>query len=202
MPESNNERIASDEVREDKELGSRKERAKYDVIDALRNANYISVLFGWLAAVGVAIILALVLAGFFAAGPDENFSQASRESWQRAGVVGTMFLSFLAGGYVAGRMAGSSGIKHGVLVPLFSLVLTLTLLLFGLVVGVSLTDNLSGSTLPRVPDELQQSLDTIFSASGILAMVFAPFVGGIFGGAWGARTSNAKPDHESGDRQD
>ena len=76
--------------------------------------------------------------------------------------------------------------------PLVSLVITIVLAILGGLVGVSLIDNLSGVTLPGLPDEAPQNLGTIFTLSGILALLF-PFLGGAIGGSWGARTGRRRP---------
>jgi uncharacterized RDD family membrane protein YckC len=94
-------------------------------------------------------------------------------------------------------MASRSGIKHGLLVPLLALVITVVLAIIGAAVGTSFIDQLSGVTLPgpagqaaqQVP---QQGLGTILSASGILALLF-PFIGGALGGARGARVGQRRP---------
>jgi hypothetical protein len=78
------------------------------------------------------------------------------------------------------------------LVPLLSLVITIVLAIVGALVGISLIDNLSGVTLPGIPDDAPQNLGTIFTLSGVLALLF-PFLGGATGGAWGARTGHQRP---------
>jgi MFS family permease len=136
---------------------------------------------------GAALVLSGIVSGFIAAGFERDGSDTNVvRGWERASLVATVFFAFLIGGYVAGRMAGRSGVKHGLMVPLLALAITLLLTLFGVLVGASLVDNLSGVTLPELPRGTQQSLDAVFSASGIVALVFVPFVGGAFGGAWGA----------------
>ena len=172
---------------------SLREERKNNVVDAFLTANYTSVLFGWLAMMGAALVLSSIASGFVAAGFDQDGSDTNAvRSWERAGFLATVFIAFLVGGYVAGRMAGRSGVRHGLMVPLLALAATLALVLFGLVIGVSLVENLSGVTLPELPSETRQSLASIFSASGVLALILIPFVGGAFGGAWGARTERQK----------
>jgi uncharacterized membrane protein YdcZ (DUF606 family) len=104
----------------------------------------------------------------------------------------TLLLAFLIGGYAAGRLASRQGAKHGLLVPLLSLAITLILAILGGLVGVSLIDNLSGVTLPGLPEDAPQNLGTIFTVSGILALLL-PFIGGAIGGGWGARTGRRRP---------
>jgi hypothetical protein len=95
-------------------------------------------------------------------------------------------------------MASRSGLKHGVLVALLALVVTLVLAIIGGVLGVSFIDQLSGVTLPQGAQQSaqqappEQGLGTILSVSGILALLF-PFIGGALGGQWGARTGSRRP---------
>ena len=88
--------------------------------------------------------------------------------------------------------------KHGLLVPLLALLVTLVLAIVGAVLGASFIDQLAGVTLPgpmqNAAQGIQQTqnLGTILSISGILALL-VPFVGGAIGGAWGARTGRDRP---------
>jgi uncharacterized protein YacL len=166
----------------------------------------VSVVLGWLAALGASLILSgfvgAVVGGILGA---VGVGQQGATSGGIAGLVGvlvTLLLAFLIGGYVAGRMASRSGIKHGLLVPLLALVVTLVLAIVGAVVGASFIDQLAGVTLPGPMQNAAQgatqavgqpqNLGTILSVSGILALL-APFVGGAIGGAWGAKTGRARP---------
>ena len=167
----------------------RAEHKKGDSSSVWSGVRWGSVVYGWLAALGAGLILSGIVSGFFAASFGGG-DQIGGEGLERMGLLLTVFLAFLVGGYVAGRMAGRSGVKHGLLVPLLALVITVILMLFGLVVGVSFLDNLSGVTLPEVPKDARRGLESVFSPSGILALFCVPFVGGAFGGAWGARTDS------------
>ena len=95
-------------------------------------------------------------------------------------------------------MASRSGLKHGLLVPLLALVVTLVLAIIGGLLGISFIDQLSGVTLPQDAQQSaqqaaqQQGLGTILSVSGVLALLF-PFIGGAIGGLWGARTGIRRP---------
>jgi hypothetical protein len=93
-------------------------------------------------------------------------------------------------------MASRSGLKHGLLVALVALVVTVILAIIGGALGLGFLDQLSGITLPapatnaakQVP---QQGLNVILSVSGILALLF-PFIGGALGGAKGASTGRRR----------
>ena len=94
-------------------------------------------------------------------------------------------------------MASRSGVKHGLLVALLALVVTIVLALIGAAVGANFIDQLGGVTLPAPASKAaqnvsQQGLTTILSVSGILALLF-PFIGGALGGARGARVGQQRP---------
>ena len=165
-----------------------------------RGTSWVSVVLGWLAALGAGLILSGIVSGIVGA----IFGTAGRQGLTEGGttaLVGlliTLLLAFLIGGYTAGRLASRSGLKHGLLVPLLALVVTLVLAIVGGLVGVSFIDQLSGVTLPQGAEQSaqqaapQQGLGTILTVSGILALLF-PFIGGAIGGLWGGRTGSRRP---------
>jgi hypothetical protein len=172
----------------------------YAPLEEERSTSWVSVVLGWLAALGAGLILSGIVSGIVGA----IFGTAGRQGITEGGttaLVGlliTLLLAFLIGGYAAGRMAARSGLKHGLLVPLLALVVTLVLAIVGGLLGVSFIDQLSGITLPQGTQSSarqaapQQGLGTILTVSGILALLF-PFIGGAIGGAWGARTGRRRP---------
>jgi hypothetical protein len=202
-------RVEEREVREDggghsgpRRVGdAREEReAERNRRESELGTSWISVVLGWLAALGAGLILSGIVSGIVGA----IFGSAGRQGLTEGGTTAliglliTLLLAFLIGGYVAGRLASRSGLKHGLLVPLLALVVTLVLAIIGGLLGVSFIDQLSGITLPQGAENSaqqaapQQGLGTILSVSGILALLF-PFIGGAIGGAWGARTGRNRP---------
>src|SRR5215213_4139958 len=165
-----------------------------------RGTSWVSVVLGWLAALGAGLILSGIVSGIIGA----IFGTAGRQGLTEGGATAliglliTLLLAFLIGGYAAGRMAARSGLKHGLLVPLLALVVTIVLAIIGGALGVSFIDQLSGVTLPQGAQSSvqqaapQQGLGTILTVSGILALLF-PFIGGAIGGLWGARTGSRRP---------
>ena len=165
-----------------------------------RGTSWVSVILGWLTALGAGLILSGIVSGIVGA----IFGSAGRQGITEGGTTAliglliTLLLAFLIGGYAAGRMASRSGLKHGLLVPLLALVVTLILAIVGGLLGVSFIDQLSGVTLPQGAQSTaqqaapQQGLGTILTISGILALLF-PFLGGAVGGLWGARTGRRRP---------
>ncbi len=158
--------------------------------------SWISVVIGWLTALGASLILAGIVGAVVGAilGGDQAAGQEA-QSGGASGLIGlliTLLLAFLMGGYAAGRMASRSGLKHGLLVPVLALIATIFLAGIGTLLGLSFIDQLSGVTLPGLPQGGTQNLGTILTVSGILALL-APFIGGAIGGLWGARTGSHRP---------
>ena len=161
-----------------------------------RGTSWISVVIGWLTALGASLILAGIVGAVVGAilGGDQAAGQEA-QSGGASGLIGlliTLLLAFLMGGYAAGRMASRSGLKHGLLVPVLALITTIFLAGIGALLGLSFIDQFSGVTLPGLPQGGTQNLGTILTVSGILALL-APFIGGALGGLWGARTGSHRP---------
>jgi hypothetical protein len=161
-----------------------------------RGTSWVSVVLGWLAALGAALILSSIVGALFAALGAESGTTGGGIS----GVIGfllTLLIAFYLGGYAAGRMASRSGVKHGLFVALLALVVTIVLAIVGAAMGASFSDQLGGVTLPGPASKAaqnvpQQGLATILSVSGILALLF-PFIGGALGGARGATVGQERP---------
>jgi hypothetical protein len=152
--------------------------------------------FGWLSANGLAVLLLAVLS---AAGVAFGLSQtssadaAAQQATSEASTIGlvggivllaVLFLAYLAGGYVAGRMARFDGIRQGLAVWIIGLLVVALLALAGAVLG-SQYNVLSQLNLPAVP----LSGDTLTTA-GIVAGIGALLVtlaGALLGGKLGER---------------
>src|SRR5215210_8000484 len=148
--------------------------------DSGRGTSWLSVIFGWLAALGASLILSGIVGAVVGAMLGVGGASSSATEGGTVGLIGlliTLLLAFIIGGYVAGRLASRSGFKHGLLVPVLALVATIVLAGIGALLGLSFIENLSGVTLPEVPSDASQGLGTILTLAGILALL-APFVGG------------------------
>jgi len=160
-----------------------------------RGTSWVSVVLGWLAALGAGLILSGIVGGIVGAILGTGSARQSATEGGTAGLIGllmTLLLAFIIGGYVAGRLASRSGLKHGLLVPLLALLVTIVLAGIGALIGVSFIDQLSGVTLPGLPQDAPQGLNTIATVAGILALL-VPFIGGAIGGLWGAKTGRNRP---------
>jgi hypothetical protein len=152
--------------------------------------------FGWLSANGLAVLLvALLSAGGVAIGLTQGVdadeaADTAVESATGIGVGGgiallvLLFLAYLAGGYVAGRMARFSGPKQGVAVWVIGLLVVLLLALAGLVFG-SQYNVLSQLNLPRIP--IDEGTATTAGLIALAAVLIATLAGAVLGGILGTR---------------
>lgn len=149
-----------------------------DLVVRPRGTSWGAVLDGWLATVGVAAILTpvivLVIANLY---PSRGYAST-------VPVLAGVGLSYLIGGYVAGRMAGYRTSWHGMMVAFFGLFVVLSLL----VIDIALSLGLFGS-----PGRLVELLPAIIGGSlfasaetfafggalGILIAIFAGWLGGL-----------------------
>lgn len=147
---------------------------------------------GWLSAVGLTVVLVGVLAAVVgASGADPAVVGMPGRDVTTAGVVVAVvllivvFVSYLGGGYVAGRMVRADGWKQGLAVWVWAVVAAAVVGVVGLVAGPRSDVLARLDVLPRLPytpDEL--------SASGVVGAVLAvvvALVGAVLGGVVGAR---------------
>ncbi|MBY3554204.1 hypothetical protein HGI15_12500 [Modestobacter lapidis] len=153
-----------------------------------------SAFFGWLSANGVAVLLIALLSALgvafgLTAGVDDARSatdQATSGIGLGAGIalLVALFLAYLAGGYVAGRMARFDGAKQGVAVWVIGLLAVLLLALAGLVFG-SQYNVLSELDLPRIP--IDEGSATTAGVIALVAVLVVTLVAAVLGGLLGAR---------------
>ena len=174
--------------------------AARDAVDAQRSRyggiKWGAAFFGWLSANGLAVLLLAILsAAGVALGLSQVASadQAAQEATAQADTIGigggiallvVLFLAYLAGGYVAGRMARFDGLKQGLAVWVIGLLVIVLLAVAGAVLG-SQYNVLSRLNLPSIPI----SGDTATTAgiiAGIAALVVT-LLGAILGGKLGER---------------
>jgi MFS family permease len=149
-----------------------------DVVVRPSGTSWGAVLDGWLATVGVAAILTpivnLLLANWY----------TTRGYASTVPILVAVGISYLVGGYVAGRMAGWRTSWHGMMVAFFGLFVVLALL----VVDLALALGVFGATsrlvqiMPLVLGvALFQSVETFAfgGALGILIAIFAAWLGGL-----------------------
>ena len=156
-----------------------------------------SAFFGWLTAMGMAVILtALVAAAGTAVGlaTGTTVDQATTDAASdptTVGLVGIiallviLFVAYYCGGYVAGRMARFDGAKQGVAVWLWALVAAVVVAALGAVAGAKFNVLANLNSFPRLPVNEGQ-----MSTAGIIAAVVAAaaaLLGAVLGGLAGMR---------------
>jgi hypothetical protein len=168
-----------------------------DAVDAQRSRyggiKWGAAFFGWLSANGLAVLLiALLSAAGVALGLTEGLSTAD-EAAEQADTIGiaggivllvVLFLAYLAGGYVAGRMARFDGTRQGIAVWIIGLVVVLALAVAGLVFG-SEYNVLQQLDLPRIP--IDEGTATTGGIIALVAVLIVTLVGAMLGGKLGDR---------------
>lgn len=148
--------------------------------------------FGWLTATGTAVILTAILTAIGAGvGLTRALDADQASTAQTVGLVGggvllvIILIAYLAGGYVAGRMARFNGVKQGVGVWLWAIIIAVVVAILSVIAGAqfNILGNLNG--FPRVPVNEGQ-LTTAGIVTAILVVIIA-LIGAILGGLAGMR---------------
>ena len=143
--------------------------------------SWMSVLGGWIATIGAMALFAPAVAGLLV-----GANVANNDVVPAIPVVVGIFISYLIGGYVAGRMAGYRTSWHGMLTAFFSLLVLLVLVLVsyaaasGVFTGIgvnNLTDLVPGAAGLNV-DSLGNAL-TFGALLGFLAAILGGWLGGV-----------------------
>ena len=156
-----------------------------------------SAFFGWLCAVGIAVLLTALVAATGAAlglGATNGGDNAAKLAKQNAGAIGLggaialvviMLIAYYCGGYVAGRMARFNGLRQGFAVWVWAIVIAIVVGIIAAIAGsqFNILERLNG--FPRIPVN-EGSLSTIGIITAILAVI-ASLVGALFGGMAGMR---------------
>jgi hypothetical protein len=95
-----------------------------------------------------------------------------------------LFLAYLAGGYVAGRMARFDGARQGVAVWVIGLLVVIALAVLGLVLG-SQHNVLQSLNLPRIP--IGEGTATTAGIIALVAVLVVRLVAAVLGGKTGER---------------
>jgi hypothetical protein len=149
--------------------------------------------FGWLSANGLAVILVALLSAAGVALGLANGVTSTDEAVAQAGTVGigggiallvVLFLAYLAGGYVAGRMARFDGARQGLATWLIGLVVVLLLAVAGAVLGAQY-NVLQQLQLPRIP--VDEGTATTAGIVTLVAILLVTLLGAVIGGKLGER---------------
>ena len=177
------------------------ETPRHDVVarekERFGGIKFGSAFFGWLTAIGTVVLLTAVVGAIGAAlgiGSGTTVEEAADAAAADAGtfsVVGAvaiavvLFVAYLAGGYVAGRMARFSGALQGLAVWLWGIIIAIVVAVVTLIAGSQwdILEALNG--FPRIP----VTADTA-TTTGILTAVVAAAIalgGAVLGGMAGMR---------------
>jgi hypothetical protein len=147
--------------------------------------------FGWLVAVGLAVLLTALLSAAGAAigltDLSEGEAKANADTISILGgvlLIAVLAVSYYAGGYVAGRMSRFDGGRQGLGVWLLGLLVAVVLAVLGAIAG-SEWNLFSQVNLPRIPID-EGSLAT-GGAITLVLIVLATLVAAIAGGKVGQR---------------
>ncbi|TQN42224.1 hypothetical protein FHU33_1619 [Blastococcus colisei] len=149
--------------------------------------------FGWLSANGLAVLLvALLSAAGVALGLAQGVDTADEAAAQvetlgigsGIAILVVLFLAYLAGGYVAGRMSRFDGARQGVAVWLIGLVVVLVLAAAGAILGAQY-NVLQQLNLPRIP--IDEGTATTAAMVTLVAILLVTLLGALLGGTLGER---------------
>jgi len=140
-----------------------------------------AVLGGWIASIGAMALLAPAIGTLLA-----NARVGTNDLAPAVPVVLGLFLAYLIGGYVAGRMAGYRTSWHGMMTAFFSLFVVLVLMLAGYaadrgLLAVTGVESLA-DVIPGVRDldiTTSGNAVTFGALLGFLASIFAGWLGGV-----------------------
>ncbi|MEP6649212.1 MAG: hypothetical protein ABJA74_04765 [Lapillicoccus sp.] len=161
--------------------------------------NWGAAFFGWVAAMGLAVILTAFVAAVGAAvgvtqgttTVDQATTQIQQQDPQTVGLVGIIllaviaFVSYYGGGYVAARMSRFDGARQGFAVWLLAVIVAVVVAVAAAVAGARFDVLSTLNTFPRLPVN-QGNL----TGSGIVALVLLlaiTLLGAVIGGAAGMR---------------
>lgn len=170
---------------------------RHEVVRRQREAyggiKFGSCFFGWLTASGAAVLLTAVVA---AAGAGVGLAQnvttsTAAQNSRPLGLAGAIalvviiFIAYLCGGYVAGRMARFNGVRQGIGVWLWAIVIAIILGVIGWIAGNRYNVLSRINSFPRMPVN-----EGTLTAGGIIlaaALVIVALIGAVLGGLLGMR---------------
>lgn len=156
-----------------------------------------SAFFGWLTATGTAVLLTALLAatgtaiGLGNGATADDVADAASSDPGTIGIVGgivlalILLISYYCGGYVAGRMARFDGVKQGIAVWLWAIIIAVVLAVIGLIAGSQFDLLANLNSFPRIPlNEGDLTAGSIVTA--VIALLIS-LGGAILGGLAGMR---------------
>ncbi|GAA4266637.1 hypothetical protein [Frondihabitans peucedani] len=147
--------------------------------------------FGWLTATGLTVLLGGILTAIgyginATTNGDAANTASNNQTTTGIGAVivflVVVLIAYFAGGYVAGRMTRFSGLKQGLAVWLWALVITIVLGVIGAIAGsqYNILDRIG--TLPSMSGQM-----TLGTTLSVLAVAVIALIGALLGGLAGMR---------------
>lgn len=164
------------------------ERGRAAQLSARGGVSFGPVLTGVVVAFGAMFVLTAIISGILVGlGISENLSAGEQVEVGVAtgiGLVVAQFLSYLWGGYAAGRMSRGAGAANGALVALLALVVGVAV--GAIATGIGATEDLrtpfNSSQLPADGEVLNWGIG--LAAAALVAMFLGSVVGGSLGSRW------------------
>jgi hypothetical protein len=193
-------RSEPDEPRETAARGRRD--ADLEARDKFGGTNLGAAFFGWIVAIGIAVLLTSIVGAVGAAvGFSGNLTQSDAQ--RQAGTIGigaaivllvVLMVGYYAGGYVAGRMSRFDGGRQGLMVWLIGLVVTIVAIVLGAVFGTqyNILDRVSLPRIPVTPDQF--GWGAVITGVAVLLLTL---LAAVFGGTIGHRY-HKRVDHAAG----
>jgi hypothetical protein len=161
-----------------------------------------SAFFGWLTATGTAVLLTALVAATGAAvglgvtdggqvGTGNGSGSIDGDQAATVGIVGAIalvvvtLLAYFCGGYVAGRMARFDGVKQGLAVWLWAVVIAVVVAIVGAIAGSQFNILANVNGFPRIP--LNEGDVTTAGIITAVAVALASLGGALLGGVAGMR---------------
>jgi hypothetical protein len=171
----------------------------------LPRASFISALAGTMVAYGTSIVVVAVAAGIAARVSNTDTSTLTTYDWRRIGggaaavLAIALLVSYLFGGYVAGRMARRAGALNGFLVFVLSIVVV------GVAVAIigtktdsgTIVDDLRRAGIPTTTSEWRD-IGTVAGIASLAAMLLGSVLGGALGERWHGKLLTRALDPEIG----
>ena len=162
--------------------------------DAFGGMKFGSCFFGWLTASGTAVLLVALVTGVGAAlGLSQNVDVTNPTTAQTESIgfiggialLAIIFVSYLAGGYVAGRMARFNGLKQGLGVWLWAVIMAILVAVAGWLAGERFDVLAQLNSFPRLP--VNEGTLTTAGVITAICVVAASLIGALLGGLAGMR---------------
>jgi hypothetical protein len=158
--------------------------------EAFRGMRFWTAFFGWLTATGMTVLLVALVGAIAALAGAQQFLRTTGGT-QTAGFVSAilvlviLLIAYYCGGYVAGRMARFSGLRQGLAVWLWGVLVAIILGIVGAVAGTQADVIAQLGSVPNLPFS-PSALTLAGIVSAVLALVVM-LIGALLGGLAGMR---------------